>query len=100
MDCGGQQRIVPRAEAPKSDRMALLMGEAGFRKRVHGAGSLGRVLVLVISHLVALVAVGRHRRARRDIRFGVARARRARDIGDRGDVIPVESVPEAERGHS
>src|SRR5712691_8900355 len=40
-----------------------------------------------------------HRRAGGDVRLGVARARRARDVGDRGDVVPVEPVPETERGH-
>ena len=46
-----------------------------------------------------IVGVARHRRDRRDILIGVRCRRRARDVGDRRDVIPVEAVPEAEDDH-
>ena len=89
-----------RIQRRESDRMALLMGETRLAERVRRTRSACRVLVHVRAHLARVVAVRRHGRSGRHVDLRVARGRRARDVGDRGDVIPVETMPEAERDHA
>ena len=93
----GVPECVERGEA---DGVALLVCEPGFSEGVHRTCAGGRVLVLVAAQLGGFVAVRGHRSARRHLCLGMARARCARDVGDGGDVVPVEAVPESERGHS
>src|SRR5205814_7050351 len=86
------ERVTEGVERRQSYRVALLMREPRLPERVHRPGPARRVLVLVATQLGGLVSVRWHRRAGRHVRLGVARARRARDVGDRGDVVPVEAV--------
>ena len=80
--------------------MALLVGETRLSERVRRTRSTRSVLVHVRSHLAGVVTVRRHWRPGRDVDLRVAGGRGARDVGDRGDVIPVETMTEAERDHA
>src|SRR5687768_14016180 len=79
--------------------MPLLVREARLAERMHRIRSSGSVLVGVASHLV-VVTMRCDRRRRGYVDLGVSGARGARDVGDRGDVIPVESMTESERDHA
>ncbi len=79
--------------------MTLLVREAGLSERMHRARPLRSVRVLVTAQLGGLVAMRGHWRARRHVRLGVTRAGGAGDVGDRRDVVPIEAVPEPQRGH-
>ncbi len=51
-------------------------------------------------HEVVAVAGSSHGGSDGNVDVRVARRRRARDVGDRGDVVPVEAVPKAQRHHA
>src|SRR5438093_1059203 len=53
-----------------------------------------------IQRLRGFVTVRRDRRAGGDVDLGVPGGRRAGDVGDRRDVVPVEAMAEAERDHA
>ena len=80
--------------------MALLVGETRLPERVRGTRSTRRVLMHVRAHLARVVTVWRYGRPGRDVDLRVAGGRGARDVGDRGDVIPVETMAEAKRDHA
>jgi hypothetical protein len=79
--------------------VALLVGEARLRQNVQRArAGVGVGVAVTISARVVLVPG--HRRDGGDVIAGVRRGGRARDIGDRRNVIPIEAVAEAEDGHA
>jgi hypothetical protein len=80
--------------------VALLVRESRLAERVRRARSTCRVLMHVRTHFARIVAVWRHRRPGRHVHLGVAGGRGARDVGDSGDVIPVETMTESERDHA
>jgi hypothetical protein len=94
------RRVAQRVERCESDRVALLVGETRLSERVRRTRSTRSVLVHVRSHLAGVVTVRRHGRPGGHVDLRVAGRGGARDVGDRGDVIPVEAVPKAERDHA
>jgi len=71
--------------------------EARLREDVERAGVRVRMTVLGRPDLMR---VRRHGRDGRDILIRMRCRRGAGDVGDRGDVVPIEAMPETQHRHS